>query len=204
VGLVQRRRGRPGGHEALMLILASLSPRRRRLLKEARIRHRVLKVDYKETHPRGMGPAAVARKHALGKAMAALTRVANGRILAADTLVYCGGKIIGKPRDLREAEKILLSLQGRWHKVVTAVALLDAKKSQVKKKVLFHEMTKVRLKKMTLKDIRNYFRRVDPLDKAGAYAIQSRSRSIVKEVRGSFSNAVGLPMERLCARMKKL
>ena len=188
----------------MTLYLASLSLRRTRLLKEAGIRHRILKAAYKETHRRGMGPAAVARKHALGKAAAALKKIGNGRILAADTLVYSGGKIIGKPRNMREAEKILFSLQGRWHKVYTAVALLDAEKGKVKKKVLFHETTLVRLKKMTVFDIRRYFRRVDPLDKAGAYAIQVTKGSIVEKVRGSFSNAVGLPMENLCVRMKKL
>ena len=187
----------------MSLYLASLSPRRTRLLREAGIRHRILKADYIETHPRGMAPAAVARKNAWGKAVAASKKIANGRILAADTLVYSEGKIIGKPRNRRAAEKTLLSLQGRWHTVYTAVAVLDVEHGRAKKKVLFHERTKVRLKAMTLPEIRRYFRREDPMDKAGAYAIQSKKGTIVEKVRGSFTNAVGLPMENLYARIKK-
>ena len=187
-----------------MLYLASRSPRRTRLLREAGIRHRILKIHYKESCPPGAGPASVARKNALGKALTAFTQIKSGRVLAADTLVYFKKKIIGKPGSKHEAEKTLLSLQGVWHSVYTAVALLDVENARIKKNILFHEITKVRLKAMSLSQIRRYFRRVNPMDKAGAYAIQSRSNKIVQEVRGSFSNAVGLPMERLCARMKKL
>ena len=187
----------------MTLYLASRSPRRTRLLKEAGIRHRVLKTNYKEHLSARLTPAALVRKHAMGKAMAATVLIENGLILAADTVVFCKGKIIGKPRSRREAEKTLLSLQGRWHTVYTGVALISVKKKGLKKKVLFHESTKVCLKKMDLPQIRRYFRRVDPMDKAGAYAIQARSGTIVEAVRGSFSNAVGLPMEGLCARMRK-
>ncbi len=151
-----------------------------------------------------MVPARVVRQNALGKAAAALKKIKNGRILSADTIVYHGGKIIGKPKDRRGAEKILLSLQRTWHTVYTGVVFLEVKEKKVTKKILFHEKTRVKLKKMSLPQIRQYFCRVDPSDKAGAYAIQSWSGTIVEKVRGSFSNAVGLPMERLCAKMKKL
>ena len=188
----------------MKLYLASQSPRRTKLLREAGLSHRIVRAAYKETGGRGLGPAALVRKHARGKALAVLSKVESGLIIAADTLVYFDGKIIGKPRSRREAEKTLLSLQGRWHTVYTAVALVVMKKKSPQKKILFHEKTKVRLKKMDLAGIRRYFRRVDPMDKAGAYAIQSKRNTIVEEVRGSFSNAVGLPMERLCAKMRAL
>ena len=204
MGLVERCHRRARGDKILMLYLASRSPRRTKLLKEAGIRHRILKIDFKESCPSGAGPVWVAKKNALGKAKMASAKIKNGLILAADTFVYFKGRIIGKPGSKREAEKTLRSLQGIWHIVYTAVAILDVKNSKVKKNILFCEKTKVRLKAMSLSRIRGYFRRVNPMDKAGAYAIQSRSNNIVQEVRGSFSNAVGLPMERLCARMKKL
>ena len=187
----------------MTLYLASRSPRRTRLLKEAGIRHRVLKTNYKERRSARLTPAVLVRKHAMGKAMAAAVLIKNGLILAADTVVFCKGKIIGKPRSRREAEKTLLSLQGRRHTVYTGVALIAVDKKNLRKKILFYEKTGVRLKKMDLSDIRRYFRRINPMDKAGAYAIQAKKGSIVREIRGSFSNAVGLPMERLCARMRK-
>ena len=188
----------------MKLYLASRSPRRTKLLKEAHIRCTVLKSNFVESSPPGMGPAKAVQKNALGKARAVLARAKDGLVLAADTIVYFKGQIIGKPRDLRGAQKTLLSLQGRWHWVYTGVALLEVKKSTVQRSILFYEKTRVRLRAMSKLQILRYFRRVDPMDKAGAYAVQSRSNSIVQEVRGSFSNAVGLPMEQLCARMKKL
>ena len=188
----------------MRLYLASRSPRRTKLLKEAGLSHRIVRSAYEETGGRGLGPAALVRKHAMGKALAALPKVDNGLLVAADTIVYYRGKIIGKPRSRREAETTLLSLQGRWHAVYTGVALIWTKNKKLQKKVLFHEKTKVLLKKMDLAGIRRYFLRVDPMDKAGAYAIQTVQGTIVEKVSGSFSNAVGLPMERLCAKMRAL
>ena len=188
----------------MTLYLASRSPRRTRLLREAGIRHRIVVTKYKELGSPGMSPVSLVQKHAMGKALAAAAKVKNGLILAADTLVYSQRKIIGKPSSRHAAEKTLLGLQGRWHIVYTGVALIPVKNKRLLKKVLFHEKTKVRLKKMDLAEIRRYFRRVNPMDKAGAYAIQVKRGTIVEEVRGSFSNAVGLPMERLCAKMRTL
>ncbi len=187
-----------------MLYLASGSPRRARLLKEARLRYRVLKTDYKESHPRGMSPALVVRKNALGKALAASGAIKKGIILAADTIVYCNHEIIGKPKNRRAAEKILYSLQGRWHTVYTGVVFLKMNGRKIEKKIMFHEKTTVRLLKMSLPQIRRYFQCINPMDKAGAYAIQTQSNPIVKELRGSFSNAVGLPMEKLKKRLDML
>ena len=195
--MVQRCCGRARSYEILKLYLASASPRRAKLLKEAAIKFQILKTGYHETHPRGMKPSRVVQKNALGKALSALNKIKSGVILSADTIVYSRGQVIGKPKNLRDAEKILFSLQGRWQTVYTGVALLSVRRGIKEKKILFHEKTRVKLKKMTLSEIQRYFKRVNPMDKAGAYAIQTRTNSLAEETRGSFSNAVGLPMEKL-------
>ena len=180
-----------------MLYLASASLRRAKLLKEAGVRFEVLKSDYHERNFDRSRPSQLVKRHALGKALAAARKVKNGKILGADSIVYCRGKIVGKPGNLREAMKMLAALQGRWQTVYTGVAFLEIRQSRVLRQRLFYEKTKVLLNKMEKKDIRRYFRRVNPLDKAGACAIQASGPGIVREVVGSFSNAVGLPMERL-------
>ena len=180
-----------------MLYLASASPRRSKLLRKAGIIFKLVESDYRERHFPGMGPTFLVKKHALGKALGAIRRVKKGKILAADTIVYFRKKIVGKPSSRTAAVKTLLALQGAWHTVYTGVGILEMKNGKVFGKRLFVEKTKIRLKEMDEKAVRRYFLRVDPMDKAGSYAIQAKGASIVREVRGSFSNAVGLPMERL-------
>lgn len=186
-----------------MIYLASTSPRRRALLKRAGISFRILKPDYHEGRKGPGGPSRRVRIHALQKALSCKRKIEEGTILAADTLVYSEGEILGKPRNLKEARLILEKLQGRWHSVYTGVAVLSVASGRVLQKKVFFEKTRVRLKKLTPSRIRNYFKRVSPLDKAGAYALQSPSGGIVEGVRGSFTNAVGLPMERLLPEIGK-
>ncbi len=155
----------------------------------------------------------VVKKHALAKAISVAKKVSRGIVIGADTVVYFRGKIIGKPKNLKEAVGILGALAGRWHLVYTGVALLKISGDAVRKRIVFHEKTRVHLKRMNRKALRGYFKKIHPLDKAGAYAIQSKRAGheagrplagIVQEIRGSYSNAMGLPVEKLCDRLKKL
>lgn len=180
-----------------MIYLASTSPRRKKILRDMGIRFRILKSDYHEKKLPGAGPRKLVRLHALGKALSASRLVRNGILITADTIVYFRGKIIGKPRRLKDAFSILGRLQGQWHTVYTGVAFFEIKNSSVKKRRILVEKTDVLLKPMSREEIARYFKKINPLDKAGAYAIQSRRAGIVKEVRGLFSNAVGLPIERI-------
>lgn len=194
MGLVERLdRGFVGREGALVIILASGSPRRRVLLREAGIRFRVKSPPYVEKMEKGVSPKILVLRHARGKA---LSVPADGTILAADTVVYFGGKIIGKPRNLSDARKTLQALQGKWHAVWTGVAILEKKKGRARFLRNFAVKTRVRLRALSDSEIRAYFRRINPLDKAGAYAIQSK-HSIIESVRGSVSNAIGLPMEKI-------
>ena len=180
-----------------MLYLASESPRRARLLSEAGIPFKKIRSGYDEKNSLMIKPFFLVKKNALEKALRASRAIRNGKILGADTLVYFKKRILGKPATVGEALRTLKRLQGRWHVVYTGVALLELRSGRILRKRSFVEKTRVLLKKMDEKEIRLYLRRVDPLDKAGGYAIQETRQGIVRAVKGSFTNAVGLPMERL-------
>lgn len=185
-----------------MIYLASTSARRRRLLKEAGLRFRVLKPSYEEA---GRGSASsLTRRHALGKAMSVMARVKKGVILGCDTVVVSAGRVLGKPATLKAASRMLQSLEGRTHVVVSAVALLRMEKGWPVRQRVFLEKSSVRIKKMTPALRRAYLARIRPLDKAGAYAAQAAGRGAVERVRGSFTNVVGLPMEKLKKELRVL
>ncbi len=186
-----------------MIYLASRSPRRQLLLKNAGLRFKVKHPNYHEKPIPGAGPSKLVSTHALQKALSLAPKIKEGTILGADTIVYFKKKVIGKPRDLKHALSTLSNLQGKWHTVFTGVALIQVKNHQVLSKTVFYEKTKVKIRAMSQADIVKYFKKIQPLDKAGAYAIQSKHAGIVEQIKGSFSNAVGLPMEKLCVKIPR-
>jgi septum formation protein len=121
-------------------------------------------------------------------------------VLAADTLVTIDHKVLGKPRDLEDAVRILRRLSGRAHEVWTAVRINHAARGHAQS---FHEMSRVHFRALDDRAIRDYLAKIDPLDKAGAYAAQGYGAEIIQRIEGSYSNVVGLPMEKtaraLCA-----
>jgi septum formation protein len=119
-------------------------------------------------------------------------------VLAADTLVYIGTTLFGKPLDLDDAFRMLTQLQGATHQVVTGVCLIHLRGHRQR---IFFETSDVTFRSLAPEEIRHYLARIDPLDKAGAYAIQEHGDLIIREITGSFSNVVGLPMERLKAEL---
>lgn len=200
--VVERRRGGPKRRKEpfIVIYLASTSPRRKRILKASGIAFKIVAPDYEENGPAHFSPSRTVKEHALGKARSVVGKISDGIVIGCDTIVYFRKKIIGKPKNLKDAFRILGALQGRRHSVYTGVAVLRVAASQIRKKTVFYEKTDVYLKKMSRGGIARYFRRMNPLDKAGAYAIQSRKQGIVAKVKGSFLNAVGLPAE--CLRDK--
>ncbi len=187
-----------------MIYLASTSPRRKSLLKQYGIPFRILPPVYEETNKLNLRPSQLVRTHALEKGRSCAALIRNGVILSADTIVYLNGKVIGKPKNKKDAFKILISLQGRWHKVYTGVALIRIQAGKIKRKSLFSEVTQVKLKQMSEIDMKQYFKKINPLDKAGAYAIQSKQPNIVESVKGSLTNAIGLPMEAVLEHYRQL
>lgn len=199
MGLEHRGCGRPerGPEPSLVIYLASISPRRKALLKKTGIRFRVLKPDYEEERGLKAPPYRIVQIHAVKKAESCAGKIKNGTLVAADTVVSLGGKIFGKPENLKEARLMLGSLQGRRQFVYTGVAIFKIQKGRVVKRTVFFDKTEVRLKRLSRKGIQNYFKKVNPLDKAGAYSLQARRPGLVRAIKGSFSNAVGLPIEKV-------
>lgn len=187
-----------------MIILASGSPRRRQILKKHGIRFRVIRPEYHEKKIIDKSPSQLVRIHAIGKAMSVVRKISSGTILSADSIVYCRGRIIGKPRTLKEAKSFLNLLQSRWQTVYTGVAILRVEARKIRRKIIFVEKTRIFLEKMNPGKIKAYFRKVNPLDKAGGYALQAGRFSGSKQIRGSYFNAVGLPIETILSIINEL
>lgn len=174
-----------------LIYLASKSPRRKELLKQAGIPFSAVKSRYQETMPRGVKPRELVLRHARGKASRAILPRRARLVLGADTVVVCRGRILGKPKDKKEALAMLTLLSGKKHDVYTGIALYDRHEPRWQCRAV---KTGVYFKKWKLEQLKEYIRRVNTLDKAGAYAIQARPK-IVRKIKGSYSNVVGLPLE---------
>ena len=181
------------------LILASASPRRADLLRECGLEFTVLRSTAEELSPEHLTPQELCQLNAHRKARAVAKKVPDALVLAADTLVFLGRDVLGKPASKSEAFELLSRLQGRTHQVVTGVTLLRLRSHR---ETMFAVSTDVRFRPLEQKEIKAYLAKINPLDKAGAYAIQEHGELIVEEISGSYSNVVGLPLERLQAELK--
>jgi septum formation protein len=174
------------------LILASASPRRRELLEGWGYDFEVAAADVEELHDSGASPERLTGMNALRKAKAVAAEHPEALVLGADTLVYLGAEPFGKPADLEDAARMLRRLSGQTHQVCTGVALVCL---SARVETVVHEVSRVTFRSLSEDMIRDYLNRVDPLDKAGGYAVQEEGDRIVACVEGSWSNVVGLPME---------
>jgi septum formation protein len=177
-----------------LLYLASQSPRRRELLQQLGIAHRVLVPDVNEALLPRETPEDYVRRLARIKAEVTAMRVQEGRmkalpVLAADTSVILGRRILGKPANAKEAAAMLGALSGKTHHVLTAVALVF----QGKLAVALSD-TAVRFRRLSANEIASYVATGEPLDKAGAYGIQGRAAAFIKQIDGSYSGVMGLPL----------
>jgi len=175
------------------LVLASASPRRAELLREAGVSIEVLSPDVEEAHDASLTPEQLTVENARRKALAGSAMCPGRLVLGADTLVYVDGDPLAKPADMDEALRMVRRLSGRSHEVCTGVVL--ARDGAVVE--AFHVITHVTFKSLTDDTIRDYHSKVNPLDKAGAYGIQAHTDMLLERMDGSFSNVVGLPVERL-------
>jgi septum formation protein len=176
------------------LILASASPRRAELLRQLKLDFEIAPGDAVEIFDDQLSPRELCQLNAHRKARAVAKKFPDALVLGADTLVFLGRKIFGKPRDLAEAKRILTKLQGRTHQVVTGVCLMHLR---AHRECIFAAGTDVTFHPLDEKQICDYLAKINPLDKAGAYAIQEHGEKIVAEISGSYSNVVGLPLEKL-------
>ncbi|MFH1067393.1 MAG: nucleoside triphosphate pyrophosphatase [bacterium] len=180
-------------NEQKLLILASASPRRQQLLREAGVAFRVdaPDVEEKSEHP-DFTPSELAQWNARHKAEVVAARNPDAPVLAADTVVVCEGRVLGKPSDLDEAREMLRWLSGKTHEVLTAVVWLSADRKNNCEAVA---RTRVTFRVLDEAAISDYLSTVHVLDKAGAYALQENGESIIESIEGSRTNVIGLPME---------
>ncbi len=180
-------------------MLASTSPRRRELLAAAGLVFDVLAPGIDECPVRGEAPADFACRAASEKAAAVAARLdrAAGRrtvVLGCDTVVVLGCRILGKPRGAAEAARMLRGLSGRAHGVLTGVCLLSGRPGGPWRERVLPVRTEVVFRRLSPADIARYVATGEPMDKAGAYGIQGAAAGMVRTVRGSYTNVVGLPL----------
>ena len=172
------------------LILASGSPRRAELLRQAGIPFDVLPADVDETPHPGEAPEAYVQRLAIAKASRVAAAHAGRAVLGADTTVVIDGEVLGKPGDSAEAVRMLTRLSGRSHLVLTGVCLVapDGERQSAV------ATTTVEFRPLSASEIDDYVRSGEPMDKAGAYAIQGGAAGFVSRFDGAFDNVVGLPL----------
>ncbi len=172
-------------------LLASGSPRRQQLLSEAGLQFAVVAPAVDEIANRALTLRELTTGNAARKAMAVARAHPESVVLGADTLVALGGDLIGKPANLPAAFRTLRRLNGREHTVCTGVFICALARQ---KTLSFQVVSQVRFRSLTEAEIRDYLAKIDPLDKAGAYAAQGHGADIIARIRGSYTNVVGLPM----------
>ena len=187
--------------DKLQIILASASPRREHLLREMGLRFTVVRPADVEELLGGAAPDVVAMQNAQRKARAVAGRHPDSVVIGADTIVVLNGKLYGKPRDFEDATQILGQLAGGAHEVITGVCVLHR---ALDMELTFAETTRVWMRPLTHLQVLEYLGKINPLDKAGAYAIQEHGAGIVERIEGSYHNVMGLPTERLAATLERI
>ena len=175
------------------LLLASNSPRRRQLLGDAGFEFQSVAPDVAEKFDVDLTLRELTAFNAIRKALCVARRHPAKVVLAADTLVALNDQIIGKPADIDEAIAILRRLSGRAHEVCSSVFICHLAQARL---ASFDEISRVRFRRLSEKGIERYINKVDPLDKAGAYAAQGHGAEIIEKIEGSYTNVIGLPMEK--------
>lgn len=184
----------------MKLILASGSERRDYLLSWLNIPFDVVVSDFDEESIYEVDPEKLVKRLAYEKARMVVFELGDGFVIGADTVVYCDGKVIGKPKDEKDAFQILKKLSGNKHLVYTGVCVFNAATGIVEKAV---EKTMVEFRNLSDKEIKDYVATGEPMDKGGAYAIQMGAAGFVKKVEGSYTNVVGLPLVLLAKLLEK-
>ena len=182
------------------IILASASPRRKELLKKINLKFEVDASDCKEDINPGLVPEELVRQLSIKKAKSVAARHKNAIIIAADTIGVMGDKILGKPHPENEVRKMLRTISGKSHLVITGFSILDTATNKIVTRTV---KTKVYIKQLTDREIDAYVKTGEPLDKAGAYAIQGLGAIIVEKIEGDYYNVMGLPLNALTEALKE-
>lgn len=182
------------GKQHPCLILASSSPRRSELLQQIGVPFEAISVDIDETRLEHESPTSFVERMALEKARAGW-EMSEGRypVLGSDTIVIVTGEVLGKPRDKIDAHNMLRMLSDNDHQVMTAVALVSGERSMIRVST-----SEVRFAALSDEVIQRYWDTGEPADKAGAYAVQGRGAAFIRDLRGSYSGVMGLPLYETC------
>jgi septum formation protein len=182
------------------IILASSSPRRKELLGKIGLKFTVDPSEYPEDRHSDLNPEGRVKSISLGKALAVAKKYEDAIIIAADTLGILRGKIIGKPPTADAARTMLREMSGKSHRVITGLTIYDTAN---RKLVTRSVETRVYFKKLSSEEIENYIKSGEPLDKAGAYAIQGLGSVIIEKIDGDYYNVMGLPLNALAESLKE-
>ena len=176
------------------LILASTSPRRQELFKKLNRPFTVVPSDFEEDFSLSNDPLQLVQMLALGKARAVSEIHHEAIVVGADTIVVFNEKIFGKPHTAEKALEMLRTLNGTQHAIITGVTIMQASQSKV---ITFAEETKVFFKKVSDQELIDYVATGEPLDKAGAYALQEKGSFLIDHIEGDVDNAIGLPVVKI-------
>lgn len=183
------------------IILASGSPRRKELLEKIGLKFRAVESNFKEYVDPKLKPHELVKKLCLEKAKAVFKKYKNCIIIAADTIIVCENRILGKPKDKKDAKRMLSLLSDKTHLVITGFTIIDG---SLDKAITESSETKVFVRKISPSEIDSYVKTKEPLGKAGGYAIQGLGSIFIQKLEGDFFNAVGLPIYTLARILKKL
>ena len=184
------------------LILASGSPRRAEILTAVGWQFEKEVADVDETEISGEKPEDYVQRLAKTKAEAVAANHRNALVLGADTIVVIENQIVGKPKDFEDARRMLEILSGNWHEVLTGIALVKVSEGNFETRVNL-QRTRVKFAEMTDAEIEFLVEKGEPLDKAGAYAVQAQAALFIEEIRGDYWNVVGLPVNLVYDLLKK-
>ena len=182
-------------------VLASSSPRRKRILEGLELEFTIEPPDVPEDALDGETPDDHVTRLALAKASEVAERHETGTVLGADTVILLDGNILGKPADAQDARRMLRTTRGRWHEVFTGVGLVRCSDGV---SVTGYERTRVLMRELTDEEVDDYVAGGEPLDKAGSYGIQECGAAVVDRVEGCFYNVVGLPVALMCRMLEEL
>lgn len=172
------------------IVLASISPRRKKLLESMGIKFIVIPSKLVEMPPMGDLPNTYSARMAMEKAVKVGQEHPDHLIIGADTVVALDGLIMGKPASTEEASVMLSRLSGQWHDVWTGICVYNKRHAI---EIVRAVRTQVRFRELTLEEIDAYIQTGEPMDKAGAYGIQGKGSTLVREITGSYHNVIGLP-----------
>jgi septum formation protein len=183
------------------IILASGSEQRKLLLENIGLKFKVEKSDYEEDMGLKLKPHDLAKFLSKAKAQAVAKKHKKAIVIGTDSFIVFKGKLLGKPHTEKRAREMLEELSGKWHSAITGFTVIDTTRNKTMSE---SRETKVYVKKMTPREIEDYVKTKEPLNKAGSYGIQRLGSFIIEKINGDYTNVVGLPMPALADVLRKL